>query len=748
MPNKCKRVSAITSNSAKVTLSGNVGDLTPQDFNVVGDLSVVDVEISGKTATLTFNKDMTDGAEYTLQLLNENDEVTSEKTFKYELGEVAKISLTKSTFEIGENVKDFLKVYDDAGLEISTADYNVVNVESSNAAVIDNVSPDDGKVLTTGHSNLRFEIEYKDGSKTKSDFIRVDVEKAVTADLAGFELDDTSANYDNTVDYRNNGANAKTAFYFDPNNSTDSDAPHNLYVYADDSKENPEIKPLDLKAGGDYKVTSKTPTVVTVSQTATDAELTPVSTGKATIVIEGPNNYKKTITVEVKDLPVYKDLALGASNIQLSDEALNDALGVNQEEVALQFVDQYGDKHDFDLTGINVVDSEEIVIDNAINTGDKLVISAAKTKGAFTLEGVTADAAGVAQLEVESVADKTTKDASIRVSYYADATANKYTTQKIISTTVVDSDIANGVDDYETLLTNPAIDASGINNTSELTVYALDSNGYRIDDVSSTVVLSQGDAVSNSEFNSWFATPIDNTFTFASDVNKVLSESGAVELGYTVAGASDPHGTVTVNYDNSFGAPDKATVNTKPVLVDTSSPEFSSGINVEELLFGKILADSPELVIDDVALKSNTATSPSIAIKKGQTGYANTPVLNILDNKGKKVSTGAHLYGLEVASDTTGNGYLLDAATADGTYDADTVFDVEYSITNAKDLDESAAGTLGNTLTIDGSAEQASFTIVITKVTVAGDTRVNNAGTSTKKNLLDAPKSVDVILKK
>lgn len=702
---------------------------------------------------------MTDGAEYKLQLLDEEGNVVSEADFKYELGEVASISLTKSKFEIGENVKDFLKVFDDKGVEVSKADYNVTNVESSNTTVVKN----DGEVIALGTANLRFEIEYKDGSKAKSDFIRVDVEQAVTAELAGYELAAT-ATYDNTEDYRLRGSDAKSFFY-------ESDSAEYLYVYADDSKENPQIKPLDLKAGGDYTVESKTPSVLTVDQDATGAKLTPISKGKATIVITGKNNYKKTLTIEVKEDIKYKDLLVGATSIKLSDEVTTsiagrtDAVGVNQEEVLLQWVDQYGKKRNFDIqTGnpgdpkVPTVADDEIVVTDTIEQGDKLVISVAQSNGAFKLTGLNNDS----KLTLEANEDKVVNNASIRVSYYANKNDNKPTTQRVISTTVVDIDPSETAHNYETLLTTPAIDAYDLENddTSVVTAFALDKNGNRIADVSDQIELSFSDAVSESE-KVWFdltnynpTGPVLANVATKATAWKHMTEEGVLKLEYTIAGSSDPHGTINVAYSNSFKAPNKAVVNSEPVVINTKAGgDFAGGISAEELLFGKILKDSPELVIDTDSTINTVANNASIAVKKGFTGYANNPILSFLDKDGKAIVSGAALYGLDVSADTTGNGYVIN--TANGKYDADTVFNVKYSITNAKDLAYTdAAGTgngsgqLSDVFAIGGSATQASFTIVITEVTVANDPRVDDKGISEPKNLLDAPKAINVVLSK
>lgn len=736
-------VSALTANSVEVTFKGNPKELTAKDFAVSGGLTVIDVKAtSTNKATLTFSTDMTDGAEYELQLLDAEDNVTSKATFKYELGEVASISLTKAKYEVGENVKDFLKVFDDKGVEISKADYNVTNVESSNITVVEDATGTAGKVAALGTSNLRFEIEYKDGSKSKSDFIRIDVEQAVTAELAGFELAAT-ATYANTEDYRLNGNGAKSSLY----EIIDAAGTY-LHVYADDSKTNPEIAALDLESGGDYTVESKTPAVITVDQDANGAKLTPISKGKATIVITGKNNYKQTLTIEVKEDPKYKDLLVGATSLKLSDEVstgASSAVGVNQEEVKLQWVDQYGKKQDFTVNSPTLA-VDEIVQTDAIETGDKLVISVAQSNGAFDLTDLTSDSV----LELEANPDKIVKNASIRVSYYANANDNKPTTQKVISTSVVDIDPTAPAYNYETLLSTPAIDAHDVINDDEsvVTGFALDVNGNRIADVTGDIVLTYSDAVTLPE-RVWFdLATTQGTVGFKALAEKQMTETGTLKLEYTVANASQPHGAINVAYDNSFKAPNKAVVNTSSVLVDTKAGgDFAAGISAAELLFGKVLADSSHLVIDTNSVINNVTNNASIAVKKGFTGYANKPVLSFLDRDGKALLSGAGLYGLDVTTATTGNGYLID--TADGSYDADTEFVVKYSITNAKDLGITPGSTnLDDVFEIDASATQASFTIVVTEVTVANDPRVNANGVLKAKNLLDAPKAINVILSK
>ena len=726
-------VKAITSKSINVSFTGNPADLTATDFNVTGGLTVVDVNVSGKNATITFSRDMVDGAKYELQLLDGDGEVSSKAAFEYVLGQVSSIVVTKSKFEVGEEVSKFLKVYDDKGIEISTADYNIVDVESSNTAVVGNTVK--APVVAVGTANLRFTIEYKDGSKTKSDFIRVDVDEPVTAAVAGFELGD-SAKYANTVDYKNNGSSAKTAFYV-------SDKATYLHVYADDSQTNPEIKPLDLSTNADYVVTTKNPTVVSVSEKdGQGVKLSPKSKGKATIEITGPNNYKKTISVEVKEDPIFKDLVVSATSLKLSDEAKTlETIGVDRENIELDWVDQHGKKwnlgENLDTTGLTAalttgeVAAQEQILSNVIVPGDKVVIST--TANAFELDGTTS-----AGFDVQAVKEKTVNNASIRVSYYADANANRATAQKTIATTVVDVNANDAAADYEAAATPAAIDADGPKLSTKVTAFALDKNGNRIDDVTSDIILTFNEAVSVPE-QQWFALA-GNTATFNADAWKYLTEEGALKLNYTVAGNSNPHNSVSISYTNSFKAPEKAVVKTSPVLVDLTTSEFGGNITAEELLFGKILKNSPELVIDNAAPVADS----SIAIKKGFDGYANTPLLSFLDNSGKAVVSGAGLYGLLVNADTTGNGYISLEGVS---YDSDAQFNVEYTLTNAKDLNQSNAGALNNQLSVANGEDQAAFTLVITKVTVVGDPRVNTNNVKTAKNLLDAAKSVNVILK-
>ncbi|UYZ21813.1 S-layer homology domain-containing protein [Mesobacillus jeotgali] len=767
-------VSAVSTADNEVTVTFNTAisavDHTNFAINKGMNIGKVTLSADGKTATLTLTSDLVDGETYEVTVKDvksvKGDKAleSAKVSFKYELTKIEAVTLTKTEFAKGENIKDYVTVKDSNGKTVDTEAYQISAVESTNTSVVET----DGDVVGNAGetAKVRVTVQYKDGTTFKTSEYAVKVKlPATTGDVAGFFLESTSSNSDLSSNYLEDGdfvksgshetyANTaayeldaklgkglKTSLYADGTS-------HYLHVFADDSDTNPMAAELDL-ADTSYSVTSSNATVATVTRDGNGVYVTGHNVGTTNIVIT-KGSYSKTVAVEVKAAPVFKDAYVGATSVTLSDQTQLGAAqeDVNQQTVELGWEDTNGNKHDLASTAVvGPVANGKFEITNPYGTGGKLVVSVDQLRnGQYPVELAVSGS----DLVLTAVANQTVTNFDVKVTYHkADGTVS----QKKIAVVYKDVNPAVKAVAYEIAPSTKELNANAVKsyeldtNTVSFTAFALDANGNRVADVSNYLDLSVGGAAAK-----WFtvadAVSSDSTtkgsgkanVTFKADAYKYLTETGnlsvAVAVDYNGLSTTQNNGTYateTIAYKNTFAAPKSVTVNTSPILVDLSKV---TSLTAKDLVFGKINAG--EFVVDGTEL---------VAVKAGADGYSIKPAITVKGQDGNVVPFGALQYGLAATSTEVG-GY--GPVFVDGQ-------ELKFSgkITNASNVSYNGNGVtapitvsdadIANALDIT-SGYKGTFTLVIDKVYADGENAVT--GAASESNLLSAPVQIQVTIVK
>jgi hypothetical protein len=762
-------VSAIADNKVVVKFNTEIGNVDHTNFSINQGMYIGKVELNSdkKSVTLTLTSDLVDGTTYEVTakdiMSTRGLKLESGKaSFTYKLAKISDVTLSTTKFAKGENILDYLVVKDGNGHTVETEAYKVTNVYSTNTSVIEadgDVVGEPGEV-----AKVTIEVEYKDGTKHKSAEYTVSVKTpAGTGEVAGFYLEkagvaDADSNYlthattdvyDNTAAYKLDaslGKKFKTTLYVGE--------AYNLHVFNDDTDGNPLTAELDLVGGG-YTITSTNATVATVTRGTGAVYVSGHNAGSTDIVIT-KGSFTKTIRIEVKEAPKFQDVHVGATSVKLSDESQlgtsNVQKGVNQEVVKLGWKDQYGNVTSL-ASGVNATDSDndgKIEISNpfGFSASEKLVISVDKLKdGTYPVKLEVVNG----ELVLTAEKNKDISNFDVKVTYHK---ADGSTIQKKVAVTYKNVNATKKAVSYEIIPSTKDLNANAAKSYESdtdivtFTVYALDANGNRVADVSNYVDLTVSgsyakwlnveDAV-NSNSSATKSSGVASV-AFKADAYKYLNEAGSLAVGVAIdynglnaTQENSTYATETITFTNTFGAPKTVTVDTNPVLVDLSKV---SALNVKDLVFGKINAN--EFVKDGSSL---------IAVLKGADGYSVEPNVTVKDKDGKVVPFGALQYGLnETTPSAAGYGPVFVSGQ-----------ELKFSgkITNANNVSYNGAGvTTPITVTSDDLASaleitsgyKGTFTLVIDKVYMAGETTVT--GASSEQNLLSAPVQIQVTLVK
>jgi hypothetical protein len=139
-------VSAINATQAVVTFAGEIGEVEANNFSIDNGLTVIKAEVNADNKT--FNSPLTDRTDYKVTVNGvksvSGTAMTEAATagFTYEIGEISKIELTKSTFVSAEEIVDFVKLSNDKGINVT--DLYTIEISSTSS----NVSTADGLVGT------------------------------------------------------------------------------------------------------------------------------------------------------------------------------------------------------------------------------------------------------------------------------------------------------------------------------------------------------------------------------------------------------------------------------------------------------------------------------------------------------------------------------------------------------------------------------------------------------------------------
>ncbi|MCM3004624.1 S-layer homology domain-containing protein [Priestia koreensis] len=755
-------VSATSATEAKVTFKSPLPEGADfNNFEINGGLVVTDAKVSAdrKSATLTFNRELTRNQEYTITVTGFKDNAgkpypdTTGK-FTWSVAEGVTVALDSTTLEQGEvtglTVKDAGgKLVTDAKVEVKSYNVNLVQV---------NDETDPTKVKLTaqplaGNTDIEVTTSLPDGTVLTNTF-KVTVKEAVTSIAnKGYTLlstAPTSYKYDNT-----------TAFskFASANTDVEVGSTMNLVAFTETNGQ-PDAAPIDF-AGATVKTSNGI--VATPVVEGSDIKVTgnAVGTATLTVTLNDAAKTKKTFAVNVTAEPKLTDVLVDATSVKLSDEqtvASTTSEGVTEQTVTVNAIDQFKDAISFSSTGKVTVSTSTsgLVLGGLSATPD--VVTGLTNNLDFTddADKLTDEAT----FTIGSTSNTPITNGKVTVNYFAKATDTKPTATKVITVNVVDVDATVTPSDIDVVAPATEVDANAKNTASVTDVdainftgskaFLLDSKGNRI---GTTPITSA--TLATGSVNDKTVGIKANELIFSLDGGTTDDTAKVLTYGRNAAGTVNvnvSNGTITktvaVKYKNTAVLPNKATVATTPVSIKI--PTGAAGtVTLEDIIFGKVDGDNADgqLLIDKV---NNVEDSVyGIAKTAKNAGYVyNKPVVSFTGTDNKALSIGTGLYGstlteLSTSANLWSNGFTDSLNTLDflvHNYDVDFAITNVVKTTNATLEDNSS---LADKVTLPASTDYATFTLVVKGIYIKGAPQATTEEKAAN-NLLASPVQVNV----
>lgn len=604
-----KSVNAINSTQAVVTFNREIGEAFASNFSIDQGLAVIKAEINPdnkKEVKLTFNSSLTDRTDYKVSVegvkfvsgAELKDTLASE--FTYEIGEVSKIELTKTTFVNAEDIVDFVKLSNEANVNVT--DKYTVEVSSTSA----NVTSTAGTVGGVTANEVAFvQVTVKSGSTVvkTSDAIKVELKASDVSSLVSFGL---GADVNTETAYK---AALKAG-----NLTTDmkkSETPNLELLVNDNGSER-------LVTGADVtKIENLTPTVATVSVASGELVVDAYATGtaQAKLTIGG-----KVFTIS---FTVKADSKIAASTLSSSNVYFNTSNSAPAETSAVNVnvVDQYNKAILATVAPASPATTATVVAGGvnytmtvkSSNTSIATAVIDAVASPASTLPiTITEAGKGTATITVEL------KDASGAV-VFTKAIAVNGKDAGALAGYVIETD-ASAIDLDKDV--SPEANDDAVN----FTVYSVDAQGNKIATVPATL-----------DIQGYASTPLVSNFinvsgqsVAVSDVDAYKSFAGTGTLNVDVKVNGTKIGTKAISYSNSDSVATKAVVNTVDVVIDNDKVSGTdAALTLTELFYGHY---------DAVNAK-----------------YTLAPKLTILDQSGKAIDWDSATPGTLVNTDAVSN---------------------------------------------------------------------------------------------
>jgi len=599
-------VSALNNNQAVVTFATEMGDVEAVNFTSDNGLSVIKAAVSAtnkKEVKLTFNQTFDDNETYKITVLGVKSlggvELTTESavSFKYEVSEISKITLDKTSFnsKTGEvSILDSITIKDELGRDITTEvtddeDRYDVTVATTDSAIVTTA----GIIALNADGSAYVEIKILDRNDdnkvlatTGAVLVKAATYEAVS--LEGIHIDEDALSVAAYKDVKEDEEVVTSV--------QKSSTGLVLNLYAKDS----EGDIIRVDATDDAKITNLNPTIANVAVEGDEFIITPVSTGTAKVKIK-VGSFETTVTFTVKADAKVTTGAFDKTSLTLTADTDYDIS--NTGKVKLTLKDQYDEKMSMEEDSTFVVTTSK----SGVATVEEPVLVSGKT-GEYTLD-VTAIANGTTTVTVKYKNDKGTviftKTFTVTVKEFG--TSAKY-----------DLVVADGSADYldaDDDTTQTGIKAK--DNEVVFTLYQVDAAGNKLrvidlDGATNYLSLDLGALTDAEEDLVAHADGIldTNILTFAEDnVAQTLSKSGNIKVTAKVGGVSTD--SIIVSYKNTDAVAIKALVKTTNTVIDLDSVN-----KVEQILFGKYSSGkytlSPMLTIQDqfgAIMKYNVANT-------------------------------------------------------------------------------------------------------------------------------------------
>lgn len=543
-------VSAINSTQAVVTFDKEIGEATATNFTVDNGLTVVKAEVNPenkKEVTLTFNKELTDKETYKVTVNGvksvagvELKEATTVE-FTYEIGEVSKIELTKTTFVNNDNIADFVKLTNDKGIDVT--DKYTIEVTSTSGKVSKDGKGTVSSVTTNEVAYVQVTVKSGNDVVKQSDAIKVTLAPIAVTSLVGFGLGD---DVDTVSAYKQAVKDGKLT-----SEMKKSETP-NLELLVKDNNGSEKV----LSASDVTKIENLTPTIAIVTEENGELVVKAYSTGTAQVKLT-IGDFVTTVSFTVKEDSKIANATLSKSNVYF-----NTALNPNENDsVNVNIVDQYGKdiKATVDANGNVSVGGNTVgtLTAKSSNTNVATVAVDTVTESSSLPITITEVGKGTATITVEFKDTKgnvvftktltvTGKDAGAFAGYVIETNA-----------TEIDLDKDSG--------TEPNDDAVNF------TVYEVDAQGNKIQAVDpSNITLEIQGYDKNPEVKNYIDVVSGQPTVAVKDSNntafKSFAGSGTLNVDVKVNGTKI--GTKTITYKNTDPVATKAVINTVDVVID------------------------------------------------------------------------------------------------------------------------------------------------------------------------------------
>jgi hypothetical protein len=580
-------VKAISSTEAVVTFSSEVAAVSEDNFDVVdSNVTVIEAELGSnkKEVTLTFNETLEDNENYVIEvqgvknLIGNTVAADATVELEYVVEDVTKVQLTKTSFIVGDNILDEVKVTDETGREVSSdelADLYGYTIEFSttNNDFIDA----DGEItnLVEDKEYVYVEVQVKDGTDV------VATTEAVKLTLAPSKLD-------SLVDFHIGSTLLADEDEYDTKKD-DEEIAHSLQLQNEnyllsllvDNDGTNEI----LDADNIDEIENLTPAVAYVND---DLEIITVKAGTAKVKITA-GDLEVTVSFEVKADSYIKTADLDKTSVVLNS---NDDVDVDPDTktatATLSFLDQYSEDYNITL--------------------DDLVVSADGKTATITVEGegtltvtsskpsvVTLDAAGLVaggeDNEIDIILNEVAKGTATVTVKFVDEDDDTVFTKSISVVSKAYGDFDGykvELDDTTLDFADDDTDAAGFDDddVAEFTVYEVDASGNKIRETAGVVTLEIQDTDAYDAVSD-YVDVAGSTVGLIDEAGRLaITGSGTLAVNVKVDGVKVS--TVSVKYTNTADTATKAVVSASNVIVDVSNMGYTEGeaIDLTDFLFG------------------------------------------------------------------------------------------------------------------------------------------------------------------
>jgi hypothetical protein len=471
--------------------------------------------------------------------------------FTYEIGEVSKIELTKTTFVNNDDIAKFVKLTNDKGIDVT--DKYTIEISSTSGKI------NNGTVSGVTTSEVAYvQVTVKSGNDVvkQSDAIKVTLAPTAVTSLVGFGLGD---DVDTVPAYKQAVKDGKLT-----SEMKKSETP-NLELLVKDNNGSEKL----LSASDVTKIENLTPTVATVSVSGDELVVNAYSTGTAQVKLT-IGDFVTTISFTVKEDSKIANATLSKSNVYF-----NTALNPREtDSVNVNIVDQYGEKIQATVT------SNEVFVG-----GNKVGTLTAKSSNTNVAEVEVKDVTEASSSLPITITEVGKGTATITVEF-KDTKGNVVFT-KTLTVTGKDAGAFAGYV-IETDATEIDLDKDVAPETNDdtvnFTVYEVDAQGNKIQPVAATLEIQGYDK--NPEVKKYIDVVGQSVTVVNANAYKTFAGSGTLNVDVKVNGTKI--GTKAISYKNTDPVATKAVINTVDIVIDNDKIDGNTdtALTFADLFFG------------------------------------------------------------------------------------------------------------------------------------------------------------------